>query len=410
MSTDTHTVATVADKTETTFYRWFVLAFAWLALLITFVDRLAWANVAVTVGQNLALPLAALGVFVTAFYTGYVVANALGGFVSDRAGPRVVIFCSLLPLGIATFLFGNTTSLTFGLICQALMGLAAGVDYSACVKLVMMWFAKEERGRAMGLLTTATSLGVVVANAIVPSLMKSVGWENVYRIFGVSTVALGVVIFAALRRDPPHAAPPRRAPFWSEAADLLSNRSLVLLAVGGFAAMWGTWGFTFWANALMVKGHHISAIEAGAVVSSFGIGAVISKPLIGLLSDWLGGRRKPLLVLCFVGFAVTLLVYGNLTGLRQFSFVAPLLGVFAFAYTPLLAAMIGETVGVARTGAATGLTNAVWQIGSVIVPGVIGVVYQSTGSFVAAFATLAAGPVVAAVCMLLLVERRDPVA
>ena len=396
----------IAAGEDNSTYAWFVLIVAWLALLITFVDRLTWANVAVTVGQSLSLPLAALGVFVTAFYTGYVVANALGGFVSDRAGPRLAIFCSLLPLGAATFIFGNTNSLAFGLICQALMGLAAGVDYSACVKLVMMWFGKEKRGRAMGLLTTATSLGVVVVNAIVPTLMKSVGWENVYRIFGVVTVLLGVFVFLALRRPAPYAAPVQKGAVWSEAADLLANRTLLLLAIGGFAAMWGTWGFTFWANALMVKGYQISVVQAGAVVSTFGIGAVIAKPLVGLASDWLGGRRKPLLVVCFIGFTVMLLVYGNLTNLGQFSIAAPILGVFAFAYTPLLAALIGETVGVARTGAATGLTNAVWQIGSVIVPSVIGVVYQSTGSFIAAFTALAIGPAVATICMMLIVEGR----
>lgn len=387
-------------------YPWFVLLLAWLALLMSFVDRLAWGNVAVTVGQSLSLSLAALGVFVTAFYSGYVVANALGGFVSDRAGPRVAILCSLVPLGVMTFAFGETRSLTYGLICQALMGLAAGIDYSACVKLVMMWFGKEKRGRAMGLLTTATSLGVVVANAIAPTLMKNAGWESVYRVFGTTTVVLGVLVFLCLRRPAPLAAQPRPATAWREAADLFHNRSLCLLALCGFAAMWGTWGFTFWANALMVKGLHISAIEAGAVVSTFGIGAVISKPLVGLLSDWLGGRRKPLLILCFLGFFVMLLVYGNLSELGQFRIAAPFLGVFAFVYTPLLAAMIGETAGVARAGSATGLTNAVWQLGSVIVPGVIGLVYQHTGSFQMAFATLAAGPAVAVLCMLLIREAK----
>lgn len=390
-----------------TLYPWVVLALAWLALLMSFIDRLTWANVAVVVGQSLSLPLAALGVFVTAFYAGYVIANALGGFVSDRAGPRVAILCSLVPLGIATFVFAETKSITFGLICQALMGLAAGIDYSACVKLVMMWFGKEKRGRAMGLLTTATSLGVVVVNAIVPTLMNSSGWENVYRVFGAATIAVGIIVYFALRRPAPVMATPQRSAPWREVLDLFSNRSLRLLALGGFAAMWGTWGFAFWANTLMVKGHQISVVDAGAVVSIFGIGAVISKPTIGYLSDWLGGRRKPLLVLCFVGFAATLLIYGNLSQLWQFRILAPILGVCAFAYTPLLAAMIGETVGVARTGSATGLTNSVWQLGSVIVPGVIGVVYQSSGSFIAAFATLAAGPALAAICMMLIREARD---
>ena len=61
-----------------------ILFIAWLSFLLSFVDRLTWANVAVSVGGSLGLPVAALGIFVTAFYAGYVVCNALGGILSDR--------------------------------------------------------------------------------------------------------------------------------------------------------------------------------------------------------------------------------------------------------------------------------------------------------------------------------------
>ena len=51
-------------------YRWIILFFTWIAFLIGFIDRLAWANVAVSVGESLGMQVAALGVFVTAFYVG----------------------------------------------------------------------------------------------------------------------------------------------------------------------------------------------------------------------------------------------------------------------------------------------------------------------------------------------------
>ena len=60
-------------------YRWVVLLVAWLSFLISFIDRLTWANVAVSAGSSLGMSVAELGVFVTAFYVGYVICNALGG-------------------------------------------------------------------------------------------------------------------------------------------------------------------------------------------------------------------------------------------------------------------------------------------------------------------------------------------
>src|SRR5258707_15172138 len=71
-------------------YRWVILLVTWAAFLLSFIDRLAWGNVAVSVGASLGMSIAAVGVFVTAFYVGYVAANALGGVFVRWASSRAV--------------------------------------------------------------------------------------------------------------------------------------------------------------------------------------------------------------------------------------------------------------------------------------------------------------------------------
>jgi sugar phosphate permease len=124
-------------------FRWTVLFFAWAGLMLSTVCRLAFGTLAISVGQSLALPLAALGVFVTAFHVGYVLSNVIGGVTTDRIGGRATLALSLIGLAIATFCFGYSTSLTVGLILQAFMGLTAGADYASGVKLVTTWFQKH---------------------------------------------------------------------------------------------------------------------------------------------------------------------------------------------------------------------------------------------------------------------------
>jgi sugar phosphate permease len=383
-------------------YRWVILFVAWLSFLLSFIDRLTWANVAVSVGGSLGLPVAGLGIFVTAFYVGYVVCNALGGIASDRVGGRTTLTISLVLLGVSTFLFSFTASVLFGLVLQAVMGLAAGADYASSIKLIVAWFDRTRRGRAMGVLLIASSLGVTATNAIVPTLAVHLGWQGVYRLLGVVTVLVGMVAALLLRDRPPGVAPTLTARVPLRA--LARNRNLVLLGLVGFAGLWGTWGFTFWANALMIKGRGLTPIEAGAVVSLVGIAAIVGKPLIGLLSDWLGGRCKWLSFATFVLFAVMLMVFGTLTDRLAFQIAAPIVGLGAFLYSPLLAAMVAETSGAVLAGSAAGVLASFWQLGSVIVPLVVGIVYQSTGSFLAAFATLAAGPALAAVGILFVKE------
>jgi sugar phosphate permease len=391
-----------APSASTSLYRWVVLTVAWLALLFAFVDRLAWANVAVQVSGSLGLPIAAVGTFVTAFYVGYVASNALGGFGTDRFGPRRMLAMALIPLGITTFAFSYTTSSLMGLAIQALMGLAAGADYAACVKLTATWFDFRMRGRAMGILTTASSVAVTLTNATVPTLFAWVGWSGVYQILGVITAAVGILCFVVLRDAPLPAVVASEKPGMSA---LFRNRDLILLAIIGFGALWGTWGFTFWVNALMVKGYGITAAKAGFITAMFGVGAIFSKPLVGLLSDLIGGKRKAILIVCFASFTLMLLLFGSLTTETAFLIAAPVLGITAFIYTPLIVAMVAEIAGPQLVGTAYGIINAIWQLGSVVVPAVVGVVYLQTNSLYAAFVALAAGPLVATIVMFRVKER-----
>ena len=393
-------------------HRWLVLGLAWLAFLLSYIDRLAWSVVAPSfasssVIQGFALPVAALGVFVTAFYTGYVASNLIGGFASDRFGPRLMLTLSLLGLGVSTLLFGFVRSITGGLIIQALMGLFAGTDYATGVKLIASWFHRKDRGTAMGLFMTATSLGVVVTNFFIPPLLARLHWSGVYRALGAITLVSALLCFFVIRDNPESDSEPGvgLAEFHTGLPQLFRDRNLVLIAISGFGAMWGTWGFAFWASTLMVRGHHLSAIEAGGIVAMFGTGAIISKPLIGILSDKLGGIRRVPVIVCLLCFAAALLVFGTLETKAQFRLIAPILGVAAFAYSPLLGAMVTETAGIRRAGSSAGVTNAFWQLGSVIVPVAVGVVFQVTHSFYAAFMTLAAGPLLGA-CGLMFVRER----
>jgi sugar phosphate permease len=394
----TQTVTTAAP-----WYRWFILFVCFLTFLISFIDRLTWANVAVGVSGSLGLPVAALGIFVTAFYAGYVICNALGGLASDRVGGRVTLTASMLALGCCTFAFGWTRSVAVGLVIQALMGLSAGADYASCIKVIVSWFARQDRGKAMGLFLIASSLGVAATNAIVPTLAVTLGWQGVYRVLGGLTLAVGLLTFLTLR-DGPLTPVFNPSPVAGVGA-VLRNPSMILITVAGFGGFWGTWGFAFWANALMVRQRGLSPVEAGAVVSLVGFAAIIGKPLFGWLSDRMGGRPKWLIVGSFLLFAVMLLVFGTLTDRQSFQWAAPLLGLGAFVYSPLLAVLVAERAGPALAGSATGVTSAFWQLGSVIVPLVVGLVFQTTGSFLAAFGVLAAGPLLGAACMLFVPEQ-----
>ncbi|GAA5163768.1 MFS transporter [Pseudonocardia eucalypti] len=388
-------------------YRWVVLLMCWAAFTMTSVDRSTWGPAAASVSDSLHVPLAALGVFATGYYLGYLVSNAGGGVLVDWLGARALLTASGVGAGLAMVLFGSATSVATGLALQGAVGLLAGVDFAAGVKMISVWFPAEQLGLASGVFLTATSLGTVIANAVVPSLILAADWHASYHLFGAVTVVIGLLC-GVLVREPAtsgtDAAPrPRELP---DPRAVLANRDLLLLGLAGFGGLWGTYGFVTWSNTLMTKGSGIDPVSAGVVLVIFAGVAIGVKPLIGWVCDRLGlGLRMPIVVV-LVYFAVVLVVFGRLHSYTQFLWVAPFLGIGAYAYSPLTAALTPLLSGRRSAGSAAGAVNAFWQLGSVLVPSVIGPVFASTGSFSLAFATLAAGPLLGALVGLFVHEPR----
>lgn len=405
---------TAAAPTPLPRYRWAVLFACWASFTLTSIDRSTWGPASVFVGEGLGIPLAALGAFATAYYVGYVVSNAIGGVLSDAIGGRLTLTVSLFGAGALMMTFGSTTSATVGIAVQAGVGLFAGADYAAGIRLITTWFRPSEMGLVIGIFLTATSVGLGLANAIVPALIAWHSWETSYHVFGAISIVFAVVLFFLLRPGPLGAAPTATTP--SGRARLLPdfslvtrNRNLLVVCVAGFGGFWGVYGFVTWANALMIKGHGVAPQTAGLVIVVFSVMAAISKPLLGLIADrWFPNRRKHLIIGLMAVYGAGLLLFGSVTSTATFFWVGAGLGIVAYAATTLMVALVPTLVPSSVTGTAAGATNAIWQLGSTVVPVVVGAVFAGTGSFIAAFGTLAAGPIIGMLLLFLLREQGAP--
>jgi ACS family glucarate transporter-like MFS transporter len=404
-----HKPAQPSDHSRPSPYRWVVLIACWASFTLTSIDRSTWGPASVFVGESLAMPLASLGAFATAYYIGYVVSNALGGLGVDRYGGRILLTISLLGAGLGMTAFGSTTSATAGIALQALVGLFAGADYSAGIRLITSWFPAASLGLPLGLFTTATSLGTAIANTVVPALIARYSWHTSYHVFGVISIVLAALLFFLVRPGPMldtadsgDDRPGRRL----DLGGLARNRNLVLTCLTGFCGFWGLYGFITWANALMIKGHGVSPATAGLIVSVFAVTAIAVKPVVGFVTDrFFGGARKTPTIAILAAFGVTLVCFGELGDSNALIWLAPLLGAAAYGWTPLVVALVPRLVPPSVTGSASGIANATWQLGSVVVPVVVGAVFSATGSFSAAFLTLAAGPFTGCLIMLAVTDR-----
>jgi OFA family oxalate/formate antiporter-like MFS transporter len=122
------------------------------------------------------------------------------GWLIDKFGPRVVVLCGGLLVGVSWVLNSQASSLTMLYVAAAIGGTGAGAVYGTAVGNSLKWFP-DKRGLAAGL--TAAGFGAGSALTVVPidQVIKTLGYEVAFFRFGIVQGAL-VMLFGFFLRAP----------------------------------------------------------------------------------------------------------------------------------------------------------------------------------------------------------------
>src|SRR5215469_12128019 len=134
------------------------------------------------------------------------------GAAADRWGERIVLASGLALAGIVLAV-GSVAHGATGLgLCLTLGGAAGGSVFAASGRLILGWFARHERGLAMGIRQSAQPLGVALAAATLPAL--GTGGTGKPLVFLAGFCVIAAILVVLLVRDPERilaAAPTARA-------------------------------------------------------------------------------------------------------------------------------------------------------------------------------------------------------
>ncbi|HEY1933252.1 MAG TPA: MFS transporter [Acetobacteraceae bacterium] len=303
----------------------------------------------------------------------------IGGWLSDNRGRRAILLPAVAFTALATAAMGATWNFLSMFVVRDLLGLGDGIGWSVGQATISEEAAPQRRGFNQALYNAGYSFfGVGLGALIVTTLATSLGWRWVFPIIGIATAVVFVALFALMREPASHAT--RRKVAWREAAGLLGNRSVLLITLTGCATLaWLQLSIGY--NVLfLTRVRHFSLIEAGTVVSAWGLIGTAGQVLLPLASDFLG--RRPVIILSALLCAATLGIYivgdFDINGMR---ILAGTSGFFGFGLGPIvIATCVSELVPVEMRGAALGMTNffAV-VVGTAVMPVVGGIVADHFG-------------------------------
>ncbi len=226
-----------------------------------------------------------VGMVVSLFGAGSVIAGPVSGMLADRIGRRPTILLSLLGAAAAAGALAFLSSpLSVGLVVL-LFGLTSQAVNAPFQAIVTDLVSPRMRPRAFGLAYWARNLGVSLS-LLTGGFLASRGWALPFLADAITTLAFAFVV---LRRVP------ETRPPWHAAASRGPRHREVLAdrAFAGFLALHFLFGMAFWQ---LHAGLPIDMARHGVSPAAFGSVLAVNTILVALLQPFahrLTGRLAP---------------------------------------------------------------------------------------------------------------------
>ncbi|MDT8909585.1 MFS transporter [Amycolatopsis sp. PS_44_ISF1] len=338
------------------------------------------------------LSLAEAGTVVAAPSIGLLLTLIAWGAAADRYGERRIMALGLGASGLLLVyaaLWRHPVGLLFGIFLIAGAG-TASVN-AASGRVVMGWFAKSERGVAMGIRQTAQPLGVGVAALGLPPLAASWGFQAAVLLPAALAILVALLV-AVLVVDPPR--PPRAA---SGEKPPSPYRKPWLWRVHGASALLVVPQFAVsaFAPVYLVSQQHWSPSGAGVFLAVAQVLGAAGRLGSGYWSDRVGSRLRPMRQLAFASVVVMLLVaVGDVSRLWLVLLALVLAAVITVADNGLGFTASAELAGVEWSGRAMGTQNTAQNIAAALTPPLLGLVIGDS-RYALAFCVVAVFPALA---------------
>jgi sugar phosphate permease len=348
-------------------YRWTILAVGLGAQTAFSGLRQGLPSLGPALRAHFGLSLPQLGLVLASVSLGVVLTLFAWGALADRIGERPVLAAGLS--ACAGALVGASLAPTYAWLLAALLaaGACGACAIGASGRAVVGWFARRERGMALGIRQTGVPIGGGLAAIGLPLTVAAFDLRAALLALAAAAALAAVACWRWIREPPPP--PPDRPRV--EAPPPLRDRRLWRLAGGSgliVVAQSGLFGF------IVVflhdeRGWPVAA--AAAVLAALYVGGALARVAAGRWSDHLEERVAPLRRLAAASSMLLLAVAALTAAGAPTALLLPALvagGVLAGSWNSLSLTAATEMSGRERAGAAIGVQNTVHNLAAALAP------------------------------------------
>ena len=165
--------------------RWWIGGLLFASTVINYIDRQTLSVLAPYLKQQYGWNNQNFATIVIAFRVAYSVGQTVSGRLIDRIGTRKGLTITVIWYSIAAMLTSLAVGLRSFAFFRFLLGAGESANWPAATKAVAEWFPKKERGWAVALFDSGSSIGGAIAPLLVIGLYKYFGgWRPAFIITG----------------------------------------------------------------------------------------------------------------------------------------------------------------------------------------------------------------------------------
>jgi MFS family permease len=360
---------TTNPKSSISTLRFYGLVFAPFALghFMSYVLRSINAVLAPFLGASFALDARQIGIFTSAYFLAFAVAQLPVGIALDRYGPRRVQVVLLSTATVGCIWLSVAHSFIELAVARALTGVGLAACFMASLKAVSDWLPPTRMPSMNSYLLAVGGLGAIASTLPAQILVDALGWQAVFMLIAFAIAATALIIGFI---SPEPGTPRRRTPstlgslidVYRDPA-FLRTISVALVPHTVFFAVQGLWLGT-WLNQLGILDSRRAALYLFAGMLTMVVGTVV----VGRLTERASALGyKPLDIAAaglwvFAGVQLLLIIDG-----QDYPFLVALAFPLFGAFAGLEFAIVAQSVPAALTGRASTSLNLLVFTGSFVV-------------------------------------------
>lgn len=311
-------------------YGWSSWSILVIAFITVFFHRLSLGAVSDVLTQEIPMNSLVLGNLTAMNYYAYALMQIPVGILVDRVGVRQINLLGLLITAVGSLMFGLAHTVGAAYLSRFMVGIGTSVIIVSILKVQATWFPLSRFSTLSGLTSFFGNFGSLLAIYPLTYLSLLLGWRNVfYLMAGISLLLVFLVLWGVKDHDlgisPDFKAARKGSKISRSSAEPkgscivtppsgdqpLSFKTFLkqsLKSVLGNPRTWpnvlilfsftgsGTTLLGLWGIPLLMQTYQLSKASAAGYLTYVTFGFIFGAPLVSLISRWIGGNRRALLI------------------------------------------------------------------------------------------------------------------